>query len=114
MTRAAGSGSRARSREIGYADAMQEVGMLLRAEARKWRGSAEQQLHAEWRSALNVAAGQLEQVADFAAGAAQLHFDARGDFAWNIGHLDYLERKWGHAPAPRELPARDDARDGAE
>jgi hypothetical protein len=42
VTRAPDSGTRARSREIGYAEAMAEMGGLLDAEARKWKGTAEQ------------------------------------------------------------------------
>jgi hypothetical protein len=63
---AGGSGTRARSREFGYAEAMRDISRLLDREARKWKNSAEQQLSAEWRAALKVAADELRKVGDYA------------------------------------------------
>lgn len=104
MSRAPGSGTRARSREIGYAEAMGEIGFLLRHEAAKWGNTGEQQLDPVARAALKVAADELGKLADFALGSYSLHVDERGGFAGSIEHLDYLEREWNHAPARRELP----------
>lgn len=106
---APGTGSRARTREIGYAEAMYEVSLLLRAEARRWHGEADHQLSAEWRAALRTCADYVDEIAEFAEGAHRVHVDATGDFARNVGHLEYLEREWGHAPAPRELPRDNEA-----
>lgn len=61
-----GPGSRARSRELGYAAAMRDISWLLDHEARKWKGTAEQQLSDEWRAALLVAAGELRKVSTYA------------------------------------------------
>ena len=103
--RAPGSGSRARSREIGYAQAMCEIGQLLRAEAARWRNSADQQINAHAHAALTVVAGNLGEIADFAFGAFQLHINERGSFARDVEHLAFLEREYNARPARCELPA---------
>lgn len=104
MSRATGSGSRARSREIGYAQAMREIGVLLRSESEKWQNSAEQQIVPFAGAALKVAASSLQEIADYALGAWQLHLDDRGDFARDIEHCNWLEDQRYRAPGPRELP----------
>ena len=109
MSRAPGSGSRARSREIGYAEAMGEIGFMLRDEARRWENTAGQQIDPVARAALNVAGRQLREIADFALGTYELHLDPDGDFARNVEHRARLEAN-RHVPAgPRELPRNGDA-----
>jgi hypothetical protein len=103
---AGGPGSRARSRELGYAEAMREIGWLLRDEAEKWQGTADLQLSREFEAAMTVCAREMDRIGRLALDTSLLHCE-RGDFAGNISHLAYLEREWGHEPAPRELPGHD-------
>jgi hypothetical protein len=101
------AGSRARSREIGYAEAMGEIGFLLRDEARRWKSTAGQQVVPFAGAALAVAADSLEQLADFALGAYSLHVDPGRGLARDAEHRSWLERE-GYVPAgPRELPRRE-------
>jgi hypothetical protein len=92
-------GSRARSREIGYAEAMADISRLLRAEARKWKNSADAQIIPLAEAALKVAAGSLEELADYAFSASMIYGDERS------GDIDqWIQLEWRlHQDAPTEL-----------
>ena len=81
MSRAPGSGSRARSREIGYAEAMSEIGFLLKAEADRWQNSADQQMgrsfSAEIDNELAALGGLIEFHAQFRDIVAAHKMDGR-------------------------------------
>ena len=102
MSAAGGSGTRARSRQLGAAEAYRDISHLLGAEARKWKGSADQQLSPEFHAALTVAAREMQRLADYAHGVSMLYeipgMDELTGFAWNPRFND---------PAPAELPQRE-------
>jgi hypothetical protein len=101
------AGSRARSREIGYAEAMADISHLLRAEARKWKNSADAQIIPLAEAALKVAASSLQELADYAHSVAQVHGT---EHAMPIGELliNVMWHSSSQRPVPREVPQHSD------
>lgn len=107
MSAAGGSGTRARTREIGYAEAMAEMSELISAQARKWKGIADQQLSPEFHAALTVAGREMRQLADYARYAAQVHgLEGTGDLMEFLTECLW-DPRYGGPPAPPELPQRE-------
>ena len=101
MSRAPGVGTHARSRELGYSDAMSEIGALLRAEAQRWVKGAERE-EPLIAAAFALAAGKLQEVARYAQAATDLYVDHRSPLEESsLVQLDWRLR----GDAPRELPA---------
>jgi hypothetical protein len=97
------SGSRARSRELGYAEAMRDISCLISDKAGRWKRTGEQQLDPRTHALTMVLADQLRELADYAHGVFMTYeLPDLGEFltdtAWN-------PRFGGTAPA--ELPGRD-------
>jgi hypothetical protein len=106
LSAAGGSGTRARTREIGYAEAMAEMSELLSVQAGRWQGTADQQLSPEFHAALTVAAREMRQLADYAHGAAQVHGTGR---LMSLNEFMF-EVYWQPLPGeqvPAELPQRE-------
>jgi hypothetical protein len=108
-TRVAPAGSRARSRELGYAAAMLEMSQVLRGAAETWQAvelaaAADGNLQAA--EMFGKIGAWLDEYGSYAFGAWQLHDDYRGRFARNMEHLALLERKYGDPPAREDLPRR--------
>lgn len=99
-------GSRARSREIGYAEAMSEMDQLLNAEAARWQGTADLQLSREFYAALSAAARQIRKLADYAHGAAQVH-GTGGLKSLNEFLFEVMWQPWPGETVPAELPQRE-------
>jgi hypothetical protein len=106
VSRAASAGSRARSREIGYAEAMADMSHLLTAAASRWKNSAGKQVIPVAEAALTVAANEMLKLADYAHGVSQVYGT---DHAMPIEEF-LLEVIWDPRwcdPAPAELPQRE-------
>ena len=110
--KAPGTGSRARSREIGYAEGLAEVGWLLREEAQRWRNEAEHQLAPEWRAALRACADNVARIGDYAFSARELYGEYQGGrLAWEAGWQDMAEAEGWRPAGPRERPGAAERRE---
>lgn len=107
MSRAPGSGTRARSREIGYAEGVLEMSRAMRRSAELYRDIAKDQLSPEWSAAMSGAAEKMSELASYAYLVYELHAHEYGTFAGNIEHLAFLEREYNGRAARRELPQID-------
>jgi hypothetical protein len=95
-------GSRARSREIGYAEAMADMSELLDDEASRWKNLAGKQLDPSAHAIASALSVRLDKLADYAHGASTIHeVPSLGEFladtAWHPRYSD---------PAPAELPVQ--------
>lgn len=106
--RAAASGSRARTRELGYADAMAKMGGLLYAEADAWRkGALESAADGEMSAAAaeDAVAALFDRYARHALDVFEVYVAGEpGRFTRAVEHLAWLEGKGYGQAAPRELP----------
>lgn len=95
------AGSRARSREIGYAEAMRDVSHVLWRLEDGYKAMAGQQFSPEWQAALALAAAELGKVREYAHDASMLYevpgMDELTGFAWKPRPGE---------PVPAELPRR--------
>lgn len=106
-----GPGSRARSREIGYAEGMREMYVLLRQGEESWRQAELDEAEAgrlEVAAVMGKVGAWLGTYADYASSAWEVHADTAGTFARDVEHRDWLEAEYRHYPAgPLELPQRE-------
>jgi hypothetical protein len=109
-SRVHGAGSRARSRELGYADAMRDMSFILRAGMKSWQRAEMEEAEAgqlRVAAAMGSVAAWLERYADFAGQVWDVHVHPQGTFAREVEHLAFLEREYGYPPARREPPQRE-------
>ena len=105
--RAPWAGSRARSREIGYAQAMLEMSAILRDAGESWR---KEELAAADDGEIAIAAmygrigSWLDSYSSHALRTWEIHVHRDGTFVRDVEHLAFLEREYGGRPARRELP----------
>lgn len=93
-------GSRARSREIGYAEAMREMKNILGDMGRQSRALAATVASAEMGAGLLAGAAALDQAASYAFSACMIYGDERSG-----GDIDHwMQLNWSiHRDAPKEL-----------
>jgi len=107
---AGGSGTRARTRELGYADGMLEMYELLRAGEKSWLDAEVAEAEAgnmRVAEVMGSIGAWLRVYGDYAFDAYQLHSDYLGRFARDVEHRAYLEREGYCGPPRRELPQRE-------
>jgi hypothetical protein len=103
--RAPRSGTRERTREIGYGEAVLDVTIDLRDISDRWRKWAGEQFSSGAHAALMMAADELDRYVRYQYGVYDLIIDYRGAFAADV---ERLNRHAGHfGPARRELPGED-------
>jgi hypothetical protein len=82
---------------------MRNISNLIGNQARKWKGTADQQLSPEFHAALTVAAREMQKLADYAHGVSMAYeLPDLGEFlADTVWHPRY------GGPVPAELPGRE-------
>jgi hypothetical protein len=104
VSRAPGSGSRARSRELGYADAMRDISHVLWNLEDGYKDLAREQMSPAWEAALTLTASNLREVRKYANSVSVMYeLPSPGEFLLET----YWHPRWGGDPAPAELPGRD-------
>jgi hypothetical protein len=103
VTAPGGSGTRARTRELGAAEAWRDISHLIGDAARRWKGTGEQQLDLTAHALALALAEELRRLADYAHSASMTYeLPDLGDFL-----TDTLWNPRWSGPAPAELPQRD-------
>lgn len=103
MSAAGGSGTRARSRELGAAGAWRDIFHLLDSEAATWKNLAERQLDPTAHAIAEALSVRLDKLRDYAHGASIIHeLPDIGEFLTDT----VWDPRFGGA-APAELPQRE-------
>ena len=107
--KAPGSGSRARSREIGYGEGMLEMSRVLLRMRRDLEAVAQlDDTEPVERLELLAMARAYKRAENYAFATWEMTACSRdGAFARDVEHLAFLEREYNGRPAPRELPQRE-------
>ena len=101
-------GSRARSRELGYADAMNDIWLLLRGKERQYEAMAADTAYPALAAGFTGAAAALGEMASYAFAVSLIHETQRGQ----SGLDSWLHFMWRNREAPQE-PAVEARGDGA-